>query len=144
LSLTLRGGSMHPFFREGDGVVVIAAEGQDIRQGDVVVGMAGERLVCHRVVEIRSEGLLTAGDAIGRRDELMPFGRCLGRVVAVAQARPFLFLPSRMALGRGGSCFRMWFSLGVILYRRARAFKAAGEKVCRYGGGQERGDTQAP
>ncbi len=141
MSLTLRGGSMHPFFREGDGVVVVPAEEQDIRKGDVVIGVAGDRLVCHRVVETRSGGLVTAGDATGRCDEPMSFERCLGRVVAVAQARPFLFLPSRSALGRGGFCFRIWFSLGVAVYRCVRVLKGARERVRRYDGGQKRGDT---
>jgi hypothetical protein len=122
LRLTVRGGSMHPFLTDGDDVLVVPLAGRDAAVGDVVVGVTGGHLVCHRVVRRRVRALITAGDATGRQDGPMSFEDCLGRVVAASQGRPRLFFRPEPALGKGFFA-RLWFSLGKAVYRCAQRIR---------------------
>jgi signal peptidase I len=75
---------MAPGIREGDWLRVkpIGVDGPP-RPGEVVVRIAGERLVAHRLVEIRDGSAVTRGDACRASDSAVPAESLLGRVVEV-------------------------------------------------------------
>ncbi len=50
--------------------------------GEVVVARRGDRLVTHRLVELREGMAITKGDACSSVDPPVPIGALLGRVVA--------------------------------------------------------------
>jgi signal peptidase len=57
-------GSMGPTVRTGDVVVAMPYDGQDIGVGTVIVFSQNDKLVTHRISEVRDDGtFLTAGDA---------------------------------------------------------------------------------
>ncbi len=122
--LALRGGSMHPFLKDGDDVLVVALAGRDAAAGDVVVGVAGRHLVCHRVVRRSARTLITAADATGRQDEPMPLEQCLGRVRAVSLGQPRIFFHPDAALDKD-PCAKARFFLGIAAYRCAHKIKSA-------------------
>jgi len=82
--IELRGSSMGPSIREGDRLRVKSIRvGGLPRPGEVVLRMAGNRLVAHRLVEIRGGSAVTRGDACRASDSPVPAESLLGRVVEV-------------------------------------------------------------
>ncbi|MEM1628418.1 MAG: signal peptidase I [Desulfurococcaceae archaeon] len=49
----VKGNSMLPLLREGDIVIIIKANAEEIKPGDIIVYKAGDKLIIHRVIEIR-------------------------------------------------------------------------------------------
>jgi hypothetical protein len=94
---------MSPGLREGDWLRVtpIGVESPP-RAGEVVVMKAGDRLVAHRLIEIRDGSARTRGDACRSSDSAVPAESLLGRVVEVRKERPFerWWRRGRHALGR--------------------------------------------
>lgn len=74
---------MEPAYTNGDSLLVRTLNGAPpVRPGDVVVARRGERLVTHRIVELRDGMAITKGDASPRTDPPVPLGALLGRVVS--------------------------------------------------------------
>ncbi|MEZ5126624.1 MAG: S24/S26 family peptidase [Thermoleophilia bacterium] len=85
LRTVVRGGSMAPFVRDGDVVVVAPLRGVAPRVGEVVaVELArGATLAVHRVVRRSHRGVLVRGDNAAAADGVVPPPSVLGRVVRV-------------------------------------------------------------
>ncbi len=84
-SFTFRamGGSMSPFIRDGDTVLIAPVQGS-ISTGDVVLVKTGEgKAFLHRVVRKTEEGIITRGDSNMEIDGLFPEDRIIGRAVRV-------------------------------------------------------------
>ena len=86
MTLRAAGSSMSPAICEGDLLTVIPAE--VLAPGDVVVFRDHGSLVCHRVKEIRPDGLLvTQGDNVSDADAPVARAEVVGKVGAV-ERRP--------------------------------------------------------
>ena len=101
LPVPVRGGSMGPWIRSGDTVVVERAV--DVRAGEVLVFERDGRLIAHRVIARTEDGWITRGDAVERSDlpvgEELIVGRVRGlhlRCVTIDEPSPWL----RRAAGR--------------------------------------------
>lgn len=57
------GGSMAPFLKAGDGVLLQAADARDCKRGDIVLGGYQGKYVLHRLVAKREQEVVLAGDA---------------------------------------------------------------------------------
>lgn len=91
LRFRARGFSMHPFIRDGDVLIVSTSRGRAPRPGDVLALCHPEtgRLVVHRVLARRLQGLLIRGDNTPLSDGVVPAEKVLGRVTRVErQGRP--------------------------------------------------------
>lgn len=77
----VKGSSMLPTLREGDIVIILRVKTDEIRPGDVVVYRAGDKLIIHRVIEIKRFGndlyFVTKGDNNPTTD-FMYFDNSLG------------------------------------------------------------------
>ena len=83
LSLKARGGSMTPFIRDGDIVVIANAQRMNVAVGDVVCYETHPgRLRLHRVVAHDRERLRVKGDALGFT-EVVEDAQLLGKVIVV-------------------------------------------------------------
>jgi signal peptidase I len=86
------GNSMLPAIRPGDTLVVGHASPEALAVGDIIVWLADERLIAHRVVrlfEAAGERLFqTHGDARPRPDPAAPISRVIGRVEDVERPQP--------------------------------------------------------
>jgi hypothetical protein len=129
LRIRVRGGSMLPFVRDGDDVVVEPAAPGDVRTGDVLCYEPWPgRLFLHRLVARTVDGLVTKGDAL-TYSETIPPAALLGRVTRVERAGRVRRLDTPLA--RGASRLIAAFShvlsgvLPVALWvrRRARAVR---------------------
>jgi len=97
VSLGVRGGSMSPFIRNGQQVLLEPLRSPP-RPGEVVLRRApGRRLVLHRVVRVSAGGVVTRGDAAPAEDPPAAPGDILARAVAVSGRRR---LHLRPAFGR--------------------------------------------
>ncbi|HWR97170.1 MAG TPA: S24/S26 family peptidase [Candidatus Methanoperedens sp.] len=95
--LVARGGSMAPFIRDGE-TVLLAPLRSTPRPGEVVLShQSGGRLALHRVVRVTGSGFVTRGDATATDDALVAPADIVGRAVAIS-GRPRLHL--RSAFGR--------------------------------------------
>lgn len=63
VAIYVRGGSMRPFLRDGDKVVLMPANRQNMKKGMIVLAQTSQGIVLHRVVSIDSEKVLLRGDA---------------------------------------------------------------------------------
>lgn len=66
--LVASGESMLPALRPGDELLFGPLREGEPRLGQVVLWQRGGKLIAHRVVELRADGLVTAGDASVRAD----------------------------------------------------------------------------
>ncbi len=99
--VALRGSSMQSAYADGDWLLVAPfTAAAPVRLGEVVVARRGERLVTHRVVELRDGMATTKGDACPRADPPVPVGALLGRVVSArrdtSRFRGWRFLKRRI------------------------------------------------
>lgn len=79
----LKGTSMEPSYGDGDWLLVKPLAGAPPPSpGEVVVARRGDRLVTHRLVELRDGMAITKGDACSSLDPPVPMGALLGRVIA--------------------------------------------------------------
>jgi hypothetical protein len=93
----LEGASMEPAYADGDWLLVRPLAGASpLSPGEVVVARRGDRLVTHRLVELREGMAITKGDACSSVDPPVPIGALLGRVVA-ARRGASRFLVYRLA-----------------------------------------------
>jgi signal peptidase I len=83
---------MLPTIRPGDILVVGRVAPEALAVGDIIVWLADERLIAHRVVrlfEAAGERLFqTHGDARPRPDPAAPIARVIGRVEDVERPQP--------------------------------------------------------
>ena len=94
--LLYSGISMNPLMREGDVLLIVPYDGQEIRVGDVVAFPHPEtpRKVIHRVVAVGSEGIRTKGDNTAAVDDwLLKPADLLGKVTAIQRQERTLPVP---------------------------------------------------
>lgn len=93
-------GSMEPAVGIGDLIVIHSQNAY--REGDVVTYLDGQRLVTHRIVEIKPNSLLTQGDANNTPDSPVDPEQVLGKMVLllpnVGELARFLRTPPGIAL----------------------------------------------
>lgn len=80
VELPLGGSSMRPLFAPGDVLRVRPAAASELRAGDVVIVDLGGRLLCHRLVYIADDRVVTRGDAAPDCDPPQPAAAVVGRV----------------------------------------------------------------
>lgn len=97
LRIKARGGSMLPFFRDGDVTLVRPAAATEIGIGDVICyeTLAGQ-LVLHRVIGRNGERFVTKGDALAFREVVDP-SQLLGKVIAMERHGTIRRLDTRVA-----------------------------------------------
>ena len=79
---TVTGNSMWPFLAHGrDCVTLRKTEVSSLKKGDIVLLQAQTGYRLHRVTRLKSGMLQTTGDHNCYRDEFVPAGNVLGRVV---------------------------------------------------------------
>ncbi len=86
ISFYAPGGSMHPFIRSGDKIVISPVAAHLIRTGDVLtfVHNPDGRVLAHRVIKIEEEKFLCKGDnSAYQADGWIGFDDVLGRVERV-------------------------------------------------------------
>lgn len=69
VTLRVQGGSMRPFLREGDTVRLVPFVPERLRRWDIVLAHTAFGILLHRVVRIRNNRILLAGDANRRLEE---------------------------------------------------------------------------
>lgn len=90
----VKGSSMLPLLREGDIVFIAKAKPDEIAVGDIIVYMGGNRLIVHRVVNVKVSGgnyyYVTRGDNNPFEDIQyfegglgIPYSRVVGKVVSL-------------------------------------------------------------
>jgi hypothetical protein len=111
------GGSMAPFLRPGDEVLVLPD--QRCWLGDVVLCLYGETLVLHRVVAKIPGGIITKGDSLRCTDQATSYGNLLGRAVSRTRRGRVKSLESSRSrmLGMAFSLMLSWF-LPCLRYMR--------------------------
>lgn len=67
--LRVQGGSMRPFLREGDTVRLVPFVTERLQRWDIVLAQTTFGVLLHRVVSIRNNRILLAGDANRRLEE---------------------------------------------------------------------------
>jgi signal peptidase I len=89
--LRVAGGSMGPWIRPGDFVVIRRKRLDELNAGSIVVFAREGRLVIHRILRRGTQGgervLFTKGDAARRPDEPVRIEELLGEVVSVERER---------------------------------------------------------
>ncbi len=103
--------SMKPLIDVGD--VIIVKREADVSVGDIAVFWIGGKLVAHRVIEVREDGLRTMGDAIGKPDPwIVKYDYLIGKVVA---SLPRLGIPTLILRGIAPSEYMRWALYVVLL-----------------------------
>ncbi len=95
-----RGGSMKPFIRDSEKIVVQACDIYGVKPAQIVMFHADKRLIVHRVIKIgdsRGGTLLTKGDSSYHFDKPVTRAKFLGRVIEVEKRTGTLKLDSRGA-----------------------------------------------
>jgi hypothetical protein len=101
LRLRARGGSMLPFLRDGDLLVIRPAPAGEVRIGDVICYEPAPGGLClHRVIAREKRGVVTRGDALAYV-ETVPDGAVLGLVTAVERRGRVRRLDTPAARRRG-------------------------------------------
>ncbi|HEY2743200.1 MAG TPA: S24/S26 family peptidase [Polyangia bacterium] len=80
VELPLGGGSMRPLFAPGDLLLVRPASAADVRPGDAVIVEIDGQLLCHRLVYVADDRVVTRGDNIADCDAPLPARAIIGRV----------------------------------------------------------------
>jgi len=83
MRLTVKGKSMLPLLRDGDGVWVEEVPQDSLRRGDLVVVELNQELIVHRLVSIDQTSWSTKGDHVIHLDPVQNPGQLVGRVVTV-------------------------------------------------------------
>ena len=79
---TVTGNSMWPFLAHGrDCVTLRKAEAASLKKGDIVLLQTQTGYLLHRITRLKNGMLQTTGDFNCHRDEFVPAGNVLGRVV---------------------------------------------------------------
>jgi signal peptidase I len=85
--LSVAGGSMLPTLRPGDILEIQRVADKDLSLGDIVVFARGNRLVVHRVMEMKREKnevtVITRGDRSPKADAPISSGEVLGKVKVI-------------------------------------------------------------
>lgn len=78
-------GSMLPMIDERSVLVIEPVEGRigAVRLGDVVMVKTSSGVMMHRVVQVHAGGIVTKGDNNASLDELVPWAKVQGRLVAI-------------------------------------------------------------
>lgn len=92
-----RGGSMRPFIRSGDRIVVARMEEEALRIKDVIVFRhAKGNLVAHRLIRIENQAgrrrYVTRGDAFRRADPPCAYEDVVGKVVRILRGEKEIHL----------------------------------------------------
>jgi signal peptidase I len=99
--MTLATGSMSPNLRPGDELIVVAAEWQKLKTGDVVLFERSDALLAHRLIRVERQGagvrLITKGDASASYDSPVSIASYVGKVARLVRAGRSIDLEGRSA-----------------------------------------------
>jgi len=88
LRLRVRGESMLPALWPGDVVEITRCSIEDVRPGEIVLALRGDRFFLHRFLgRSQPSGFLLRGDSMPRPDPQFPDEALLGRLVSLAGRR---------------------------------------------------------
>jgi signal peptidase I len=103
--MTLATGSMSPNLRPGDELIVVAAEWQKLKTGDVVLFERSDALLAHRLIRVERQGagvrLITKGDASASYDSPVSISSYVGKVARLVRAGRSIDLEGRSARAAG-------------------------------------------
>jgi signal peptidase I len=130
LRLRARGGSMLPFLRDGDLLVVRPAAAAEVGVGDVICYVPPSGGLClHRVIAREDRGFVTRGDALAYV-EIVPAAAVLGLVIGRERRGRRVALDTPAARRRA----RLVVAVAPVLARLlplAGALRRAGRAVVR-------------
>ena len=114
---TVTGNSMWPFLAHGrDCVTLRKAEAASLKKGDIVLLQTQTGYLLHRITRLKNGMLQTTGDYNCYRDDLVPAGMVLGRVVCFTRKGKQVFCAN--PLYRFSSyLWRVLFPLRPVLLR---------------------------
>jgi signal peptidase I len=75
--------SMAPTLLPGDEIIVEPASIDDLRAGDLILFRWREQLICHRLVDVSGDAVVTRGDAASAGGERTDRDQVLGKVVKI-------------------------------------------------------------
>lgn len=112
VKLRAKGGSMRPFIRGGEDILVLAPPTR-LRTGDVVLARRGaDEYVLHRIVRMTAGRIVLAGDAnLYLREECRPEDICGKAETLVRHGRQYSLASPSARL-----CARLWH--GLLPFRR--------------------------
>lgn len=116
--LRVRGGSMGPWIRSGDEVVVVTAV--DAYVGELIAFASGGRIVTHRVRSAVGGGWVTQGDANPEPDGFVPREHLIGRVAGFHARSLRLDHPPRALAAIAGRAMGAMARRLAALRRRTR------------------------
>jgi signal peptidase I len=87
LRLAVVSQSMRPIMRAGDWVLVKASATTPVQTGDIVLLLAGEQLISHRVIEIGRDTIQTKGDSAAFADFPVGYEQVLGTIQVVFRGK---------------------------------------------------------
>lgn len=116
--LRVRGGSMGPWIRSGDEVVVVTAV--DAYVGELIAFASGARIVTHRVLSAIPGGWVTQGDANPEPDGFVSRERLIGRVAGLHARSLRLDRPPRALVAIAGRAMGSVARRLAAVRRRAR------------------------
>lgn len=129
LRFQARGGSMAPFIRNGD--ILLIQPVNKVRRGDVILCHLGNgRVLAHRVVKVIRDcgqaALLIQGDALQYPDGVISLKSVLGRVAAVERGGRRIVLDA----GSWRLAGLLWVILSPFSRRMYRAAATLKHRVC--------------
>jgi signal peptidase I len=103
LCFRARGGSMYPFIRDGEVIIVKPAMISEVRIGDIIFYCTSQaKMVVHRVIKTCKENgemvLMTKGDFTPCFDQLVHSNNLLGKVVAIERKGKIIRLDKGRAM----------------------------------------------
>jgi len=96
IEIESRGVSMLPLIRAKDKIhIEIIKPNQQLHLGDVVVFPFHGQLLCHRIVWINKNAVITKGDNTWRGEMVKPLKNIIGRVILVKRRRQIFDFQNR-------------------------------------------------
>ena len=99
--IAVKGGSMHPFLREGERVLLSPCNKIALRRGCIVLARKNDKVLLHRVVKINKKSVWLAGDANLVQHEVVELKDIIAIVDTLFREERDLKLTNRFRKGFG-------------------------------------------
>lgn len=118
MKIKARGSSMLPFIHTGDYVTIKPVCVGGLEVGDIIVypDKAQKNIICHRIVKIKDNILITKGDTYLRINEKVFPGSLVGKVVLVERGRRKIGLENMSQKFMASKIAWLSFHLPLLLY----------------------------
>ena len=110
MSIPVKGGSMRPFLRAGDRVLLKPFEKGSLKLGMIILGRIDGNLILHRLVRYDRERVWLAGDDNLVQHEILPYGDVLATAVRLYRGEKILELNERWRCNLG----QFWYRIRLL------------------------------